>query len=198
MPHQDQAEPRLFWTTGSIPWLLMPWLLASPGHQQPWHWQSEIGRSDHWNGTGSWSAAGTVPSSTADAISTWRNDMKCKYISMSKLILGLRPANERLRYFVTTSLIGWAQTQNHPCMLTLIMSTWSRVYSSHVPTSTTDAISIWRNDMKCKYISMFAIIMSTRSRVDSSHVTQAYTHKKQVTVRTTILVQYTISPVKWQ
>ena len=26
------------------------------------------------------------------------------------LILGLRPANERWRYFVTTSLIGWAQT----------------------------------------------------------------------------------------
>ena len=24
-------------------------------------------------------------------------------------ILGLRPANERWRYFVTTSLIGWAQ-----------------------------------------------------------------------------------------
>ena len=25
------------------------------------------------------------------------------------LILGLRPANERWRYFVTTSLIGWVQ-----------------------------------------------------------------------------------------
>ena len=25
------------------------------------------------------------------------------------LILGLRPANERRRYFVTTSLTGWAQ-----------------------------------------------------------------------------------------
>ena len=24
-------------------------------------------------------------------------------------ILGLRPANERRRYFVTTSLIGWAE-----------------------------------------------------------------------------------------
>ena len=28
---------------------------------------------------------------------------------VSGLILGLRPANERRRYFVTTSLIGWAQ-----------------------------------------------------------------------------------------
>ena len=26
------------------------------------------------------------------------------------LILGLRPAKERLRYFVTTSLVGWVQT----------------------------------------------------------------------------------------
>ena len=26
------------------------------------------------------------------------------------LILGLRPANERLLYFVMTSLIGWVQT----------------------------------------------------------------------------------------
>ena len=26
-----------------------------------------------------------------------------------RLILGLRPANERRRYFVTTSLIGWVQ-----------------------------------------------------------------------------------------
>ena len=25
-------------TTGSIPWLMMPWLLASPGHQKPWYW----------------------------------------------------------------------------------------------------------------------------------------------------------------
>ena len=31
------------------------------------------------------------------------------------LILGLYPANERRRYFVTASLIGWAQTYNQPC-----------------------------------------------------------------------------------
>ena len=33
----------------------------------------------------------------------------------SGLILGLRPANERRRYFVTTSIIGWAQAWNQPC-----------------------------------------------------------------------------------
>ena len=31
--------------TRSISWLLMPWLLASPGHQQPWYWLCKIGRS---------------------------------------------------------------------------------------------------------------------------------------------------------
>ena len=32
------------------------------------------------------------------------------------LILGLHPANERWHYFVTTSLIGWAQAQNQLCI----------------------------------------------------------------------------------
>ena len=34
----------------------------------------------------------------------------------SGLIPGLRPANEKWRYFVT-SLIGWVQTYNQPCMM---------------------------------------------------------------------------------
>ena len=34
--------------------------------------------------------------------------------SSSGLTLGFRPANERRHYFVTPSLIGWGQTQNHP------------------------------------------------------------------------------------
>ena len=30
--------------TRSISWLLKPWLLRSPGHQQPWYWLCRIGR----------------------------------------------------------------------------------------------------------------------------------------------------------
>ena len=30
--------------TRSISWLLMPWLLTSPGRQQPWYWLCRIGR----------------------------------------------------------------------------------------------------------------------------------------------------------
>ena len=33
------------------------------------------------------------------------------------LILGLRLVNERRRYFVTTSLIGWPQAPNQPCII---------------------------------------------------------------------------------
>ena len=45
---------------------------------------------------------------------------RCRSLSLglvdqdTGLILGLRPANERRHYFVTTSLIGWAQTYNQP------------------------------------------------------------------------------------
>ena len=34
----------------------------------------------------------------------------CETMTTPGLILGLLPVNERRRYFVTTSLIGWAQT----------------------------------------------------------------------------------------
>ena len=33
----------LGWTR-SISWLLMPWLLTSPGHRQPWYWLCRVGR----------------------------------------------------------------------------------------------------------------------------------------------------------
>ena len=31
--------------TTSMPWLLMPWLLVSPDHHQPWHWLCRIIKS---------------------------------------------------------------------------------------------------------------------------------------------------------
>ena len=31
--------------TRSVSWLLMPWLLASPGDQSPWYWPCGVGRS---------------------------------------------------------------------------------------------------------------------------------------------------------
>ena len=37
--------PSYLGLTRSISWVLMPWLLASPGHQQPWYWLCRMGRS---------------------------------------------------------------------------------------------------------------------------------------------------------
>ena len=40
-----------------------------------------------------------------DLIQNWGNSL-----ALTGLILGLRPASERRRYFVKMSLIGWVQT----------------------------------------------------------------------------------------
>ena len=37
--------PSYLGLTKSISWLLMPWLLASPGHQQQWYWLCKLSRS---------------------------------------------------------------------------------------------------------------------------------------------------------
>ena len=40
----NMQGPSYLGLTRSISWLLMPWLLMSPGHQQPWYWLGRIGR----------------------------------------------------------------------------------------------------------------------------------------------------------
>ena len=40
----DMQGPSYLGLTRSISWLLMPWLLTSTGHQQPWYWLCRIGR----------------------------------------------------------------------------------------------------------------------------------------------------------
>ena len=44
---------------------------------------------------------------------------------VAELILGLSPANERRRYFVTTSLIIWVQTYNQPSIVTFENNFWN-------------------------------------------------------------------------
>ena len=39
----------------------------------------------------------------------------CSVWVIARIILCMRPANERRRYNVTSSLIGWAHAQNDPC-----------------------------------------------------------------------------------
>ena len=64
--------PSYLGLTRSISWLLMPWLLMSPGHQQPWYWLYRICRSFSY----SRKCLSTCTKSM------WRNDIKCKYMLM--------------------------------------------------------------------------------------------------------------------
>ena len=41
----NMQGPSYLGLTRSKSWLLMPWLLVSPGHQQPWYWLCKIGRA---------------------------------------------------------------------------------------------------------------------------------------------------------
>ena len=70
------------------------------------------------------------------------------YIIYTGTMLYMHPANERRHYSVTTSLIGWAHTQNDPCLLTysvakthvlsprvslhIIWNKWQYVYTSYM------------------------------------------------------------------
>ena len=53
----------------------MPWLLTSPGHQQPWYWLCRIGRFLSY----------LRKDFNYLAISMWRNNTKCKYMFMFPL-----------------------------------------------------------------------------------------------------------------
>ena len=53
----------------------MPWLLTSPGHQQPWYWLCRIDRSSSYSRR----------ISATCVLLVWRNDIKCKYVFMFSL-----------------------------------------------------------------------------------------------------------------
>ena len=78
--------PSYLGLTRSISWLMIPWLLTSPGHQQPWYWLCRICRS--------WSCLRLF---STVVISIRSNDMKCKYMfifPLKNLVRKeLRPAN---------------------------------------------------------------------------------------------------------
>ena len=62
----NMQGPSYLGLTRSISWQLMPWLLTSPGHQQPWYWLYRICRS--------WSYL------RKDFKHMWSDDIKCKYM----------------------------------------------------------------------------------------------------------------------
>ena len=64
------ARDGIFWLTWSIPFLLMPRFLKSPGHQQEWYWQYRIGNM--------WGCSIVTWSSSVEQ--NPRYDMKCDCI----------------------------------------------------------------------------------------------------------------------
>ena len=69
--------PSYLGLTRSISWLLMPWLLTSPGYQQPWYWLYRMCRS--------FSYLRKDFKYCTCVKSMWRNDIKCKYMFMFPL-----------------------------------------------------------------------------------------------------------------
>ena len=81
----------------------------------------------------------------------------CLSKTSTGLILGLRPANERRRYFVTTSLIGWAQASNQPSIY--VSANWvvisRRVLSFWIQSTKPWSKSVISNDVNI--MSNFAV-----------------------------------------
>ena len=72
--------------TRSISWLLMPWLLTSPGHQQPWSLRRHDINSHDIDYVEYVSLGLTWERILSTcAISMWSNDIECKYNSMLPL-----------------------------------------------------------------------------------------------------------------
>ena len=76
---------------------IMAWCLASPSHYLSQCWSI------------------LYVAIILNHIELW-NDRRVNNLKMNaKIILCMCPANERWRYNVTSSLIGWAHSQNDPC-----------------------------------------------------------------------------------
>ena len=74
--------------------------------------------------------------------------------SLAGLILGLRPASERRRYFVKTSLIGWAQAYSQPCL-------WDMTVIFKMSFSNASyRIKSWKLPLKLLFRSMLVQVMA--------------------------------------
>ena len=72
------------------------------------------------------------------------------------LILSLRSANEKRRYFVTTSLIDWAQAQNQPCAwLDVLVFLNARISNMHTCTYGYLLMQTFRHVWNCDYMYLF-------------------------------------------
>ena len=80
-----------------------------------WFWKASV-----WFLFYSWFIRACLQDSVSNCVifQTRNGGIGCFYYSSWGIILCMRPANERRRYNVTSTLIGWGHSQNHPCSFT--------------------------------------------------------------------------------
>ena len=103
-------------------WLVTSQFYPYPSALLPWHWDNHNASYTSLKNAGKPHKSATTSQADVDAlVQNWGNSidnihwsdhshvLSHWYYIDSGMILGLRPANERRCYSVTTSLIGWAQ-----------------------------------------------------------------------------------------
>ena len=70
-------------------------------------------------------------------------------ITSSRIILWMRPANGRRRYMVTSSLIGWAHSQNDPCILNHCVAEMNPNNNTTNPAGVGHQIFKWNQVIPC-------------------------------------------------
>ena len=137
-------------SSGSISWLLMPWLLASPGHQHPWYWLLRIDkffmsctRKDfnylHQCG---------VMLETVNTVKCHYN--ACHYnanASLTRSILGSQTAPS---WPSPSGSAHWQRVWNHRCLIghrgndtPLFSYKWNKTKVSHLLIMSMESINYW-------------------------------------------------------
>ena len=121
--------PSYLGLTRSISWLLMPWLLASPGHQRPWYRLFKIGpcllRGSFF---------------TSSLISVWRINTICKYmfILLLRIISAPHAKDESLfginalNYLKDYSISNYSKIANAQIVVTSYNENVSDAIPSHL------------------------------------------------------------------
>ena len=132
--------------TMSIPLLLMPWLLVLPGYQQRWYWLFRVCRSlSYLRKDFIYPVFQITASPSARSRQLWRRTGNFFKAFLQFYVYDLR--------FKAAGLT------------TFFIEFWTLIYL---------CISIWRNDIKCKYMFMFPLQKLARKGLKSNILEPVY------------------------
>ena len=101
-------------------------------------------------------------------------------LTMSGIILCMRPANEQQCYNATSSLIGWAHTQNDPCRLQ-----WD------------GTAPLYRQDLLSSESEMWLTLFLSSTRLNLFFNSQRYIKLKILSTKTVILTHWCLQGHRW-